>query len=631
MITSWLDVAAKSVLLFACLTMLLTICKTLRGKRGALNVAINLDDLLVLLLATFALTLAQLMLVELLFLSLFLCIYVYGFLVWLDALLFVQYRIEINRQTLSWFISGSKGISKGIPHLFQGLAKFPAAGLVPVLWLACLWIYAFHSHKELLFLLALSSLVVFFSHLPRLAAILVVGLNSVMLTQLYATNTTGQYVLVIAGGAFATMCVLLMCLRVFFSSAHPFLTSPTLLGNILLDDSFELDDTQAIKAEHERFVRPKPQAPEPSELFGSLKGANVILITVESLGAYVAPYANQLAKSRLAERFKDNSWISEQHFCLCPNTTVSTNQIYSGAYSNNPYNKSDSIYPGVTPRHIETLKNAGYSTLFLDSADIGLYDYYKLLAQIGFDHVWGTNDIPANGLKEDYRLLNMIDEIVEVTEDKPFFLHLINDQTHMPYEIVNKSRFNRHKGQGAKSEYLNAVEEVDYIIDQFLSKLADKIDLSDTIIVFTGDHGESFGEYGYSFHSNSIIQPQMQVPFMLNHPILGAKKISHSCHFDLFPTFFDLLGIDCPYQTLGKSIAHDDREFAYFFHSATLKGNSPANFGFMLDGELIWMDRLFNQVNIVTPGQNRQKANTQEKHYAKILLHSMLKHREILS
>ena len=122
----------------------------------------------------------------------------------------------------------------------------------------------------------------------------------------------------------------------------------------------------------------------------------------------------------------------------------------------------------------------------------------------------------------------------------------------------------------------------------------------------------------------------MQVPFMLHHPKLGAKTLEHSCHFDLFPTFFDLLGIACPYPTLGQSLAKDDREFAYFFHSATLKGNSPANFGFMLDGDMIWMDRLFNQVNVLQQGQQKVSLGAEQKRYSKTLLHRMLKSRGVL-
>jgi hypothetical protein len=592
-----LVLASNSLLLLLAIMMLLKLSKTLRGKRGALFVGLNLDDLLVLTLTSWVLSITSFMLPTWLMYPFALVIALYGILIWLDALLFIQYRIEINRQTLAWFLTGTKGISKGLPHLVVGLKKYPVAAIVPFAWLT---------------LLMLQSSGLIYEWLTINAAPQVLW--------------SGAWIMVSAIVLLAT----LLLMRLLFTSQHQFLTSPTLLLNVLADDSFEVADGIAIKPEHLKFVSPTPAKPKPSAQFGQLAGANIILLTVESLGAYIEPYVQQGARSRIAQRLQHSSWLSKQHFCLCPNTTVSTNQMYTGGYSNNPYNKKDSLFPGVEPQHINLLKQQGYTTLFLDSADIELYDYHKLLSRIGFDKVWGTADMPANGLKADYRLLNMVDEVAQQITGKPFFLHIINDQTHMPYEVVDKQRFNRHGFADNKSIYLNAMEEVDFILDSFLEKLGEKIDLSNTILVFTGDHGESFGEYGYSFHSNSVIKPQMQVPFMLTHPKLAAKTIEYSCHFDLFPTFFDLLGIDCPYATLGQSLAFDDREFAYFFHSATLKGNSPANFGFMLNGDMIWMDRLFNQVNILQQGQQKVSISAEQKRYSKTLLHRMLSHRGIL-
>ena len=100
--------------------------------------------------------------------------------------------------------------------------------------------------------------------------------------------------------------------------------------------------------------------------------------------------------------------------------------------------------------------------MFLDSADTGLYDYWKLLNRIGFDHVWGTSDLPENGLRADYRLLNMVDTIAGHVNDnkQPFFLHIINDQTHMPYEIVEQDKFNRFKGEGNKSLFIESSTKV---------------------------------------------------------------------------------------------------------------------------------------------------------------------------
>lgn len=627
-----------ALLLSTCLCLLSAV-KTLRGKRGALTTKINLDDLLILLGVTAALTLAY----ELAYMPLILClaagIGIYGLLVWLDAAMFVQFRIEVNRQTISWFFTGSRGLRKGIPHLLAFFKKYFVSIFIPLLWICLMtsivtsqYTFGLEELNNLAicaFLgLILTAFCAYYSEVGAFFSIILVSVFFTLLIDIQIINSETELLASwLLSGVFVTVTavtLLLAMLRRLFKSQSEFLSSPTLLKNILAVDNFKADEKVTLNPEHEKFVTEGGKAQRKSELFGTCPKANIILITVESLGAYINPYIVDGVRSRLSEKLVNKSWFSKQHFCLCPNTTVSTNQIYTGGYSNNPYNKSDSLYPGKEPEHIKTLKREGYKTLFVDSANINLFDYKKLLNRIGFDRIWGTDDMPENGLKADYRLWDMVDVIAKEAEDGPFYLHLINDQTHMPYEVIDKARFSNHKGKSQKSVYLNALEEVDYILDVFLQKLSEKIDMSNTILVFTGDHGESFGEFGYSFHSNSVIMPQMQVPFMLYHPNLRPRQIEHSCHFDLFPTFFDLLGIEYGHQCIGNSLAIEDRPFEYFFHSATLKGNTPANFGSLHEGKMFWVDRLFNQVNILHQDQIKSNVNELEKEYVSSMLNRML-------
>ncbi len=587
--TELLHVSFYQIILFAFSCLLLTMNKRVRARRGALSSVLNLNDIKILWFVSAASAVVAVFLPGL-FSVVAAGLALYGTLVWLDALLFVQYRIEVNRQTIAWCFTGAKGLQKGLPHLFEIIRATPGIMAIPVLWYLTLLVV----HIEL----------------PEV----VVG------------NWSGY----LAAAVFAGLVLVILAARTgHWQSA--FFTAPSLLGNIIATDNFVSNDSLTIDEKHRIFVKPNIADSVRSPLFGQCQRANVILITMESLGNYLqSPVNPDGIRSKIASRFRHHSWVSEQHYCLCPNTTVSTNQMYSGAYSNNPYNKEDSLYPGVAPKHLKTLKQQGYKTFFLDSADTGLYDYHKLLKRIGFDRVWGSKDLNGNGLKADYRLLNALDDLVHDIGDEPFFLHIINDQTHMPYEVVDSETYCRHTGTDARSVYMNAAEEADAVIDQFLNRLAEKIDLNNTILMFTGDHGESFGEFGYSFHSNSVILPQMHVPFMLHHPNLTARTISHSSHFDIFPTIFDLLGVEVSYPFIGHTLGTDERPYAYLFHSATLKGNTPANFGFLLDGELYWVDRLFNQVKHVQNNQCRPVTSKDQREYICSLLYQMLKQRAIM-
>lgn len=591
--TDWFPPSFLSFIVFVSLTSL---NKMLRGQRGALNSQLNLAD--VSIVCVVAAVICFPLWPSWLRYILLTTVFIYGLLLWLDALLFVCYRIEINRQSLMWFFTGSRGIVKGVPELLLVLDKCPRAGLIPVLLAVFLWSSL---QQSLVMLCATAGIVCYviaaFTLNGRavLGCVLVaiVGSYSVYWTNInYSLVDTHQTSLMYA----VTVCLLstLYFYKYLYTPRRAFFSTPSLLTNIVKKDNFATLKPGAKTMPLIDKVLSRLEGKSMSSYHGKCRGANVIMITMESLGPYITPYDKPLVHSRLAQRFSSHSWISQQHFSLCPNTTVATNQLYTGNYSNNPYNKHESAFFGERPKHIELLKSHGYKTLFLDSADIELYDYQRLLKRIGFDHIWGTKDLPSNGLKADYRLWNMVDVIAKEVGKEPFFLHLINDQTHMPYEVVDKARFSRHKGNN-KGKYLNAVEEVDYIIDEFLNRLATVLDLSNTIIMFTGDHGESFGEYGYSFHSNSVVVEQTQVPFFLSHPALENLTVPHSCHFDVFPTLFDLLGMRPEYPYFGQSMGVTQRNKAYFFHSATLKGNTPANFCSLIDDHIYWNDRLFSQ------------------------------------
>lgn len=53
-------------------------------------------------------------------------------------------------------------------------------------------------------------------------------------------------------------------------------------------------------------------------------------------------------------------------------------------------------------------------------------------------------------------------------------------------------------------------------MDRELGRLLDAIDLERTIVIFAGDHGESFGEHGYEHHLTSMHEEQIHVPFVVS-------------------------------------------------------------------------------------------------------------------
>ena len=89
------------------------------------------------------------------------------------------------------------------------------------------------------------------------------------------------------------------------------------------------------------------------------------------------------------------------------------------------------------------------------------------------------------------------------------------------------------------SRYHRSLRFMDDALDQFLSE----IDLDRTIVVITGDHGESLYDDGVLSHGSRLSVVQTRTPFV----ILGAgvsrqRRTAISSHVDLIPTLWQLCG-----------------------------------------------------------------------------------------
>jgi arylsulfatase A-like enzyme len=102
---------------------------------------------------------------------------------------------------------------------------------------------------------------------------------------------------------------------------------------------------------------------------------------------------------------------------------------------------------------------------------------------------------------------------------------------------------------------LKEVESVDERVGTILKALDSKMLRDKTIIVFTSDHGESFGEQGWFGHGGLFYEERVHVPLIISGPGLVKGKHVKECvsHVDFMPTLKDLLMVDCLHDAQGKS------------------------------------------------------------------------------
>lgn len=158
---------------------------------------------------------------------------------------------------------------------------------------------------------------------------------------------------------------------------------------------------------------------------------------------------------------------------------------------------------------------------------------------------------------------------IEKNKDNPFFCYISTNAPHSPYNVPKKyiDMYPAEKYKGIHPRALRFYGMITNIDDNF-KKLEDKLEdlgiADNTILIFTTDNGTSAGRSTYNAGlkggKGSQYDGGHRVPLYIRWPdgqLTGGKDIDQLvAHYDLLPTFVDLLGFDFnPVKKLdGKSL-----------------------------------------------------------------------------
>lgn len=328
---------------------------------------------------------------------------------------------------------------------------------------------------------------------------------------------------------------------------------------------------------------------------------NLLFITIDCLrpdglgcygGAARTPHLDGLAAR--GRRYRHA--FAHGHF-----TKTAFAAIFSGAYPWQ-FGGSQSFHPS-RPNFVERLQSHGYFTAGVNSNPwlsqrFGYhrgYTIYRDLSSIkpvahSFPVVAINNLLGLFGGGLIYPpypdARTVTDAAIEVIERarSPFFLWLHYMDTHWPYflsrprifgpwdrqnwmynaRLAHKSR--QHPGrvtvqerQALKSKYLQAIEFIDEQIGRLLALMSPA-----TVIMFTSDHGEAFGEHGSFFHQPALYMENVHVPLVLYDPDGPRGQVEKSSvrHIDIAPTFLDIAGVPAQDNLEGISLLAIDRRSA---------------------------------------------------------------------
>ena len=107
-----------------------------------------------------------------------------------------------------------------------------------------------------------------------------------------------------------------------------------------------------------------------------------------------------------------------------------------------------------------------------------------------------------------------------------------------------------------QSPYLGEVSAADAALEPLVSPILDQGAAGRTLVIVTGDHGESLGEHGELTHGLFAYDSTLRVPFIAYAPRLLAPRVVEDPvrHVDILPTVLDALTIDAPGGIDGRSV-----------------------------------------------------------------------------
>jgi glucan phosphoethanolaminetransferase (alkaline phosphatase superfamily) len=159
------------------------------------------------------------------------------------------------------------------------------------------------------------------------------------------------------------------------------------------------------------------------------------------------------------------------------------------------------------------------------------------------------NDLGA----DDADVAGMLQQFYEQRNGERFFTIVQFNNTHFPYTgKASTMRFVSSEDSAVIDRYDNTIHEQDDLLRSYFGTFRTAGLLDSTVIIFTSDHGEAFGERGHMGHLNTLYGEEVEVPLWIYLPpgFPEAKKeairrnaLTITSHLDLFPTVMDLFGI----------------------------------------------------------------------------------------
>lgn len=302
---------------------------------------------------------------------------------------------------------------------------------------------------------------------------------------------------------------------------------------------------------------PTPPAEIPRRL-ADLGQPNLVLIVVDTLRAdFTTPYGFEADTSPELGRWAARGVLFEHARSQSSWTKISVASLLTSLWpaSHGIRDAQDGLGDAAVTVS-EVLRDAGYATYGVQTngwlhQSFGFhqgFDRYRFPMgggdpRLGQPSLWPHAD----------RVVEQASELLERHDRaRPFFLYLHFMDVH---EFAAPPEF-KHFGTDSKGAYLAAVRWVDDAVKRVRERLAELGHLERTVLIFTADHGETFGEHGVHGHARNVLTPVVWVPlvFRFPFPLEPLRVPAQVRSVDVAPTILELVGAPIPARFEGESL-----------------------------------------------------------------------------
>jgi arylsulfatase A-like enzyme len=384
-----------------------------------------------------------------------------------------------------------------------------------------------------------------------------------------------------------------------------------------------------------------PGRPQPGAKLAGKRPTNIVLIVIESLAApYLDLTGGPLSVTPNLCRLRGRGLVFDRFYATTNLSVASALPLFGSTYNDVRDWATVVVHRDFpVPSAAAWLKKQGYHTYFVGAGGRRSWETSQTMVDAfvrgPFDldrdprhPFWRRHADPGCFLDDNYLDHEAFADARRALREaagQKFFLMIWNYATHVPYwprggpEAFPEKHFppvarSDPDKKASFQAYLRSLWCVDALIGELYAELEHLGLASDTLVVVTGDHGESWGQHGHFLHSTSLYEEEIHVPLVMVHPTLaplGPRSLTLGSHIDLWPTIMDVCGLPCDSRWQGRSLlggrSNEERR-AYFYMKRTWVGLREGKYKYLWDASN-QRKRLFDLE--ADPGERRNLAPRQ--------------------